>query len=114
MSKIFYDHLIIIEEIIAIIDKHSILPSERKAILAHVDELLHNAIMDVILTHLPKKDHEEFLHAFMNAPGSKELLSFLQDRIDVNIEKAILKRVDSVKKTINQLINEDKKAGQKE
>lgn len=104
MTKIFYDHLIIFEEAIALVDNHALTPDERSKILTQIDELFQNKILDVILTHLPKKHHEKFLHEFAHTPGNTNLMKFLQEHTDVDIEKKILYEANSVKKLVQRLI----------
>jgi len=107
MAKIFYDHLVLIEEIIAEIDAHNLDPKKRQELIALVDQTLHHHILDVILTHLPHHHHEAFLTRFHQAPHDFGLLTFLKEHTDGDIEKEILKKANSVKKDI---LSEIKKA----
>jgi len=93
MSKLFYDHLIVIEEIIAVVGNN-------KKILDLVDQTLQNEILDVILTYLPRKHHEEFLQRFHAAPHDKAIMQYLSDHAPVNIELAILDRANKTKKKL--------------
>ncbi len=98
MAKIFYDHLIVIEEVIAVLDEHKLDSEERKELLQLIDETLHHEILDVIFTHLPKEKHELFLTRFHQAPHDVKLLEFLQEVTAVDIEKEILKTANRVKR----------------
>ncbi len=49
MAKIFYDHLVMMEEIIVVIDQHDLSPKERQELISLVDQTLHHHILDVIL-----------------------------------------------------------------
>lgn len=100
MKKIFYDHLIIIEEITAVFDLHGIRGSEREEFLAIIDKTLHQEILHSILTHLPLIHHEEFLIRFHGAPHDPSLMAFLRERTSVDIEKEILKSANAVKKKV--------------
>jgi hypothetical protein len=93
MNKLFYDHLIIIEEIIAV-------AGTDKKILDLVDQTLQNEILDVIFTYLPKDKHEEFLVKFHAAPHNIALMQYLKDNSSVNIELAILDRANKTKKKL--------------
>lgn len=72
MSKLFYDHLIIIEEIEAAVGKN-------KKILDLCDQILQHEILDVIFSYLPKEHHAEFLQMFLATPNSPKLLEYLKD-----------------------------------
>ncbi len=107
MSKLFYDHLIVIEEVIAVLDAHDIHQKERAKILGLIDQTLQHEILDVIFTYLPAEVHAEFLHRFHKAPDDPHLMQFLRDHAVVNIELAILDRAN---KTKTKLLGEVKKA----
>lgn len=93
MSKLFYDHLIVIEEIEAVVGKN-------KKILDLVDRTLQHEILDVIFTYLPRDRHEEFLNMFHAAPHNPKLLNYLNDHSPVNMELAILDRANKTKKKL--------------
>lgn len=108
MSKVFYDHLIIIEEIVLFLDKHEINQERKKEILTYVDQTMHHHILDTILTHLPKHHHEQFLKKFYSAPYDVSLIQFLKEKVEADIEAEILKTADKVKKEIIKLINKSR------
>jgi len=109
MSKLFYDHLIIIEDITLILDKYNITKEERGKILSLIDKTLHHSILNTILSHLPKNHHEVFLNKFTSYPYDLKLLTFLKDHTEVDIEIEILNTASSVKKTILKEIERSKK-----
>lgn len=100
MAKIFYDHLIIIEEVIAVLDEHTIPIDKRAEFLKLIDQTLHHEILDVILTHLPQDIHEMFLTQFHRAPHDPALMNLLKEHIKIDIEKAILTRANTTKKKL--------------
>ena len=61
MSKLFYDHLVNIEEIIIVLSEYDISEDDRQQILSTIDETIHHHVLDIIFTHLPREHHEEFL-----------------------------------------------------
>lgn len=89
MSKLFYDHLIVFEEIEAEIDKSTKSPEEREELWAIVDEIVNHRVMAIILKKLPRKHHEEFLSMFHKAPHDLELLNYLKEKIGGNVEGLI-------------------------
>ncbi len=92
MAKIFYDHLVVHEEITAELDKYNIRVEEKEELIQLVDQTLHHHVLDVILTHLPKEKHEEFLTKFHKAPHDESLLDYIKD-----FEEEIIKEAKKVK-----------------
>lgn len=99
MTKIFYDHLTITEEIITELDNYRIEKIEREEIIQLVDENVHHRVLDAILKKLPKEKHEEFLTKFSAAPGNIELLDYLRREI-TDIEELITREAKLVKKEL--------------
>ncbi len=106
MGKIFYDHLIVIEEITAVLDSRGLTVKERQEILSLTDQTLHHHVLNVILTHLPREHHKSFLTRFHQAPHDETLLTFLKEKVTVDIEKEIVNEAQKVKKEIIALIGE--------
>lgn len=100
MTKIFYDHLIEIEEITIKIDSHGMEAEEKREILSLVDETLHHHTLKVILDNLSFSKHEEFLHKFHQNPLDPDLLEFLKKEVEVDIEKIIRSESKKVKQNI--------------
>lgn len=99
MAKIFYDHLVVREEIIKELDKYEIDAVEREEIVRLSDETLHHHTLDVILRSLPKEKHSDFLHKFHQSPGDEGLLEYLKQEVE-DIEKLISIEAKKVKKEI--------------
>jgi len=104
MTKLFYDHLIIIEEIVEVLSSHTLTKIEREEILDLVDQALHQEILNTILIHLPKEKHEVFLQYMHAIPHSKKILEFLRNNTSVDIEKEILKTAGRVKGNVHKMI----------
>lgn len=100
MSKIFYDHLVIREEIIQELDKYVLTVEEREELIRLADETLHHQVLNVILSHLPKEKHPEFLTKFHRSPGDETILEYLKVETSVDIEKEIREEAERVKKEI--------------
>ena len=100
MSKLFYDHLIVIEEIVAVLDEHKLSLKDRAKILELMDATLQHEILDVIFSYLPREKHEEFLEKFHGAPHDPTLMQFLKNNSAVNIELAILGRANKTKRKL--------------
>jgi predicted metal-dependent peptidase len=113
MAKLFYDHLIVIEEITAVLDEHKLTAADRVKILTLMDATLQHEILDVIFTYLPRDKHDEFLTKFHKVPHDLTLMQYLKDNSPVNIELAILDRANKTKKKLLREVNKytyDRKA----
>lgn len=108
MTKLFYDHLVVIEDIVAVLDEHELSREEREQLLETIDETLHHHIMDVILTYLPREHHEIFLEKLTAKPHHPELLAFVQEKTAIDIEREIKKTAERIKKKILKDIEEAK------
>lgn len=109
MIKIFYDHLVLIEEVVSEIEAWPIEEKEKGELISLVDQTLHQHTLDVILTHLPQDKHAHFLSRFKEAPHDPALLTFLKTEITIDIETEIRKRAQTVKKEILAEIKKAKK-----
>lgn len=109
MTKLFYDHLIIIEEVTEVLVTHQLTQRECEEILELVDKAMHSEILNTIFKHLPKPHHEMFLIHFHAAPHDKKILEFLKDKSAVDIEKEILKTANRVKKNVLKEIKSAKR-----
>lgn len=100
MSKLFYDHLILLDEIDSLLDKHGVDADQRHGLVALIDETLHHHTLAVILDHLPEAHHDKFLASFASAPHDPQLLTFLKERIKIDIEAAIKDQARTIKSEI--------------
>ena len=89
MAKIFYDHLIVYEEVEKGIDKVAKSQEERDELWQIVDELVHHRALGFILARLPRAHHEEFLEKFHQAPYDEGLLDCLKEKIGENLEELL-------------------------
>lgn len=101
MSKLFYDHLIIIEELEGILrDVEE--PEEKEELHRLVDEIVHHRVLGCILDYLPRVHHEEFLDRFHKAPYDESLINYLQEKTakEIDIEEKIKEEVGKLKKEL--------------
>ncbi|MFZ5932601.1 MAG: hypothetical protein ACOYT7_00735 [Patescibacteria group bacterium] len=109
MSKIFYDHLVIYEEIeksVALVAKT---PEEKEELWQLVDEMVHSRALDFILGKLPRSYHEEFLEKFHLAPHDAGLFDYLKEKIGENIEDLLKQELGSLAFEILSEISPGKK-----
>lgn len=100
MSRVFYDHLIVIEDFDRTIGAHVDTHEQKQELWQLIDEILHHRIMGVILDKLPQEYHEEFLESFRIAPYNTGLLDYLREKIKDDIEESIKLEAQSVLREI--------------
>ncbi len=100
MSKIFYDHLVIREEIDFELNRFQIDPEEQEELISLIDQTLHHHILNVILNHLPKEKHTEFISRLHAKPDDDTLIDYLKTHAHPEIEAEIKKQAAKIKKEI--------------
>lgn len=96
MSKIFYDHLIVLEEVEVELKNIASSNEEKEELWKLVDELVHKKVFGLILDKLPKDNHTEFLKMFEKAPYDEGILEYLKGKIGQNIEELIKQEIGSL------------------
>jgi len=109
MTRVFYDHLIKIEEVVSELDSYEITIEEREEFIALIDETLNNQTLEEILNTLPLKFHNEFLSLLHKGPHRQELLEYLKEKASPDIEKKISKHAQKTKKEILKEIKKSRK-----
>ena len=109
MSKIFYDHLIVLEEIKIHIDKVTKSPEEKEELWQLVDEIIHHRILTSILGKLPEEHHQDFLNKFYKSPHDESLISYLNEKINEDVEIFIKNEADLLSNELLQLMGGKKK-----
>jgi hypothetical protein len=111
MSKIFYDHLIVLEKVEIEIKNTTDFPDEKEELWKLVDEIVHHRILGSILDYLPYEHHEEFLTKFHQAPHDEGHIAYLNEKIENNIEEVIAEEIKKLEKEILQEITKEAKSG---
>lgn len=93
MSKVFYDHLIVLEEVEDEIKSSTETHEEREELYQIIDEIIHHRILGVILQHLPEKHHPTFLEKFHETPHDYGLMEYLNKKVEKNIEEIIKQEI---------------------
>ena len=100
MSKLFFDHLVIREEITAHLDTFVMDQEEKEEIIRIIDENLHHHVLNVILNHLPKEHHATFMELVIKTPHDPSVLDFVKSKVEVDIEEEIKNIAARIKKEI--------------
>ncbi len=98
--KVFYSHLVVVEEVTSELDKWSINGEEKSEMIKLIEETLHNHTLNVILNHLPGHKHQTFLENFEKNPENNDLMQMLKSEISADIEAAIKTQADRIKKEL--------------
>ena len=93
MSKLYYDHLVILEEVEAEINKTARTLEEKEELWKIIDEILHHRVMEKVLDKLPRAHHEELLDKFHRAPHDESLIDYLTQMIGENVEELIRQEI---------------------
>ncbi len=99
MSKSFYDHLIIFEEVEIALSKQKLSASEKAEISLMIKETIHHRVLARILTHLPREHHQEFLKSFAKTPDDMKILSHLKEKV-ADIEELIKDELKTLEKEL--------------
>lgn len=109
MSKIFYDHLLLLEDLWIEVEALPVSQDERRRIVETTEELFHYKVLTLILDYLPKVHHVEFLNRFHAAPYDPGHLKFLQEKIAVNLHLEILVLANNLKKEVKKELRKHRK-----
>ena len=93
MSHIFYDHLLILDEVEAEVKKTAQTAEEKEELWKLIDEIVHHRVMGKLLDKLPKDNHEDFLTRFHEAPHDDGLMDYLRQKIGENVEELIRQEI---------------------
>jgi len=109
MSQLFFDHLILIEEVSSQLDEFTLDPEEKAEIIDLIDQTLHHHTLNVIFNLLPIEKHADFVDMFKKTPHDKALLEYLKKEIKTDIEAEIKKQAERIKKEIMVEVHKAKK-----
>lgn len=107
MSKLFYDHLIALEDVEEEIKNVAETEEERHELWHIVDEIIHHRMLEFFLDHLEEHYHDEFLHNFHEAPHDELHLHFLNENIEGEIEEMIRDEVKNLGSEILQKLQDN-------
>ena len=109
MTKVFYDHLIVREEIDLELEKYELSTVEKEELIQLIDETLHHEILNLVLANLPVEKHEEFLQQFHNDPENEHHLIYIKRITGKDLSKLIKQEAQKVKKEILSQIKTHRK-----
>lgn len=97
MTKLFFDHLIVLDQVEIEIKKSAKTKEEQEELWGLVDEIISHKALDVILGRLERHHHEEFLDIFHKNPHDETLIfDYLKEKIGDNIEDILRAELGNV------------------
>lgn len=106
--KLFIDDIITSEEIINELNAHDIEPEEKAELVELVDEMLVHHALNIILNHLPKEHHSEFVQLVISDPSSSVIVEFIQSKTSVDIIEQLKTHTSKLKQDIKNEITKSK------
>lgn len=100
MSQIWYDHLILLDDIDVELAKLKLEPVELEELHQLIDETIHLRIMDKVLQVLPSEHHSAFLIEFKKRPHDDTLIDYINAKIESSVEEHIAKEIENLKTEI--------------
>ena len=94
-QKHFYSHIVEIKDIHIKLDKLDLSIEEREELLFILESSMHNAVIDVVLSHLDKQDKKLFL-SYIAAGDHKSIWKLLKEKAE-NIENKISDVLEKLK-----------------
>jgi len=107
MKKYFYHSVVETSSISIALAEMDMSHDERKHLVNLVEENLHHAILDAVLSELSDKDKQEFVELYAQGDDEK-IWKLLKSRVD-HIEDKIKVTADDLKKELHKDIEESKK-----
>ena len=102
MSKLFFDHILELDELEAHLRDIAETEEERHELWHIIDDIIHHEVLDCIFDHLPHEHHEEFLEKYHSAPYDESLIIFTDERIEGDMNTLINERINSIGQEILQ------------
>lgn len=100
MSKIFYDHLLVLDKIEVEIKKAASSKEEREELWQIVDEIIHHRVLGCVLDKLPYPHHKEFLELFYKHLHDEGLFGYLKEKTGKDFKAIIKKEIRNLRKEL--------------
>jgi hypothetical protein len=108
MKSKFYSHIIETSSVSLALGEMDLTQEERKHLSQLVEENLHHAILDAVLSELSDKDKQKFVELLAENDNDK-VWKLLTQRVD-HIEDKIKTTAEELKKEIHKDIEDSKKS----
>lgn len=105
MRRVFFDHLILIEEVLVEIDELPMEKMEKEKLHHLIDDIVHHKVMTHIFDLLPQVHHEEFLIQYTKAPHDITHLIYLERKTNIDIKTEIIHLGKKLKQELKKEIH---------
>jgi hypothetical protein len=106
MSKLFYDRLIVLDEVEVHIKRSASSKEEQEEFWGLVDEIVSHRVIEKILDKLPSTHHTEFLEIFHKCPHDEALIfGFLSEKTGEDMEETLKRELSNLPKEILKELN---------
>lgn len=109
MSKLFYDHLLDLNDLEALIKKNVKDQDARQEIYRLIDEIVHHRVIGCILQRLPSEHHKDFINHVASRAHDEGILEFVRERVSEDVEEFIKQEVYMVGREILDMFGEELK-----
>lgn len=106
MSKLFFDHLIVLDEVEKQIKQSAQTQEEREELYKIVDEIVHHRVLGCIFDFLPDEYHHDFMDKFHDTPYDESLLDYINEKVKDKLEEKIEERIKKETSTLAKEILE--------
>jgi hypothetical protein len=89
MSKVFYDHLVSLDDVEKALKKRKLSVEEREELWKIIDEMVHHRVVGCILEHLPSEHHGDFVKRFTDKPHDDAHWDYLRERVGTDLQDFI-------------------------
>ena len=96
MSKVFYDRLIILDELEREVNRTALSPSEKEELWQMIDEIIHHRVLGCVMDNLPSHHHHDFLTRFHDAPHNDALFVYLTEKTGKDAVKLLKGEIAAV------------------
>lgn len=105
MSKLFYDHLVSLEEFEEKLNSRGLKSGDKEELGKIVDDLVGQKVVNTVLSHLPVHCHQEFLMMFKEEPGSESILIYIKEKSGKDIEGIIKDDLKNVHRELLEMLD---------
>ncbi len=102
--KLFYDHLISLDDLYEeLLQIETLAHEERMRLHRIIDRTMHHQVINEVLNHLPKSSHESFILELKHRPDDQALLDLVKPH-QSEIERLIQAKAEELKREFRVII----------
>lgn len=95
--RVFYSHLLVnYGELMAAVESLEISRSEKSKAVELIDQIIHHAVVDVILEYVDERHHHWILTRIKAAPEDPGILDLVSQLVEDDIELILKRRIMTI------------------